>query len=76
MYRKTIASTEQSAYEQLLERNCRCMRVTEKSVHTFSPALVCHYCTIREYPTDKQCITICHFEKGNGLAMCYLLENS
>ena len=38
MYRKTIASTEQSAYEQLLERNCRCMRVTEKSVHTFSPA--------------------------------------
>lgn len=37
---------------------------------------ICHYCTIREYPADKQCITICHFEKGNGLAMCYLLENS
>lgn len=36
MYRKTIASIEQSAHEQLPERDCRCMRGTEKSVHTFS----------------------------------------
>jgi len=42
MYRKAIASIEQSTYEQLFERDCRCMRVTEKSVHTFSQTFLCH----------------------------------
>lgn len=73
MYRKTIACIEQSAHEQLPERDCRCMRVTEKSVHTFSPTLLCHYCVCVKYSTDKQGFTIYYFEKGNGLATCYLL---
>ena len=42
MYRIAIASIEQSTYEQLFERDCRCMRVTEKSVHTFSQTFLCH----------------------------------
>lgn len=29
MYRKAITSIEQSAHEQLFERDCRCMRVAE-----------------------------------------------
>lgn len=54
MYRKAIASIEQPTYEQLFERDCRCMRVTEKSVHTFGPPLVCHYFLFANYPADKQ----------------------
>lgn len=76
MYRKTIASIEQSAHEQLPERDCRCMRGTEKSVHTPCPTFLCHYCKLRIYPTNNQLITIFYFEKGNGLATCYLLQDS
>lgn len=36
MYRETFACIKQSAHEQLFERDCRCMRVAEKSVYTFS----------------------------------------
>lgn len=50
MYRKTIASIEQSTHEQLFERDCRCMRITEKSVHT-------HGTTFNfPFPIEKQII--------------------
>lgn len=35
MYRETFACIKQSAHEQLFERDCRCMRVAEKSVYTY-----------------------------------------
>lgn len=73
MYRKTIACIEQSAHEQLPERDCRCMRVTEKSVHTFSPTLLCHNCVYENYLADKQHFIMYDSEKGNGLATCSLL---
>lgn len=73
MYRKTIARIEQSAHEQLPERDCRCMRVTEKSVHTFSPTLLCHYYMFTNYISDKQLVIKHAVQKSNGLAMRYLL---
>lgn len=76
MYRKAIACIEQSAHEQLSERDCRCMRIAEKSVHTFSPTLLCHYCMSVNYITEIQVIVKDDFEKGNGLAPCYLLPFS
>ena len=73
MYRKTVASIEQSTHEQLPERDCRYMRITEKSVHTFSPTQLCHYYLPTKYLTVNQLVIGCKFKKGNGLATCNLL---
>lgn len=70
MYRKTIARIEQSAHEQLPERDCRCMRVTEKSVHTFSPTLLCHFrmpCEWRKYGKCSQDVRSCRYQRDETL---------
>lgn len=73
MYRKAIACIEQSVHEQLFERDCRCMRVTEKPVHTPKPTFLCYYCASVCYLVNKQDVIMYRVEKGNGLATCYLL---
>ena len=70
MYRKTIASIEQSTHEQLPERDCRCMRIAEKSVHTFSPALLCHKHLPREwrkYGERSQNVRSCRYQRNKTL---------
>lgn len=73
MYWKTIASIEQSTHEQLPERDCRCMRITEKSVHTFSQTLLRHYYIFTGYISENKSVMKYIIRKGNGLATCYLL---
>ena len=38
--------------------------------------LLCHYCKLRKHSTNNQQFTMSYFEKGNGLATCYLLQDS
>ena len=70
MYRKTFARIEQSAHEQLFERDCRCMRITEKSVHTFSPALLRHLympSEWRKYGERSQDVRSCRYQCDKAL---------
>ena len=70
MYWITIASIEQSTHEQLFERDCRCMRITEKSVHTFSPTLLCHLYMPSEwckYGERSQNVRSCRYQRNKTL---------
>ena len=70
MYRKTIASIEQSTHEQLPERDCRCMRIAEKSVYTFSPALLRHLympSEWRKYGERSQDVRSCRYQRNETL---------
>ena len=70
MYRKTFASIEQSTHEQLFERDCRCMRVAEKSLHTFSPPQLCHLympCEWRKYGECSQDVRSCGYKRHQTL---------
>ena len=70
MYWKTIASIEQSTHEQLFERDCRCMRITEKSVHTFSPTQLCHKhlpSEWRKHGERSQDVRSCRYQRDETL---------
>ena len=70
MYRKAIASIEQSTHEQLLERDCRCVRNSQKSKHSYRQTFLCHLympCKWREYGKCSQDVRSCRYQRDETL---------